>query len=336
MKNNKKILKPLTREFIFGDDRPFLSCHASTLVKLDNDDILVAWFGGTAEKNPDTAIWFSRKTDGEWSYPKVLVDKSGIAMWNPVLFKDQDERIILFYKVGEEVHTWHTEYITSYDLGETWSEPQELIRGDTGGRGPSKNKPIILHDGTWVAPGSIETEITWNSFVDISYDKGKTWIRSENVPIDCDEFKGQGIIQPTIWESEPNKIHMLLRSSYGSICRSDSSDGGKTWSQLYRTSLPNNNSGIDVVKLDDGTLALAYNPISENWGPRNILAIALSVDNGETWPYIHIIEENEGEYSYPSIIASGNTLHMVYTWKRERIVYLSCPVDHVKKNSVGS
>lgn len=50
MKRGCKITE--RKEYIFGDDRPFLSCHASTLVELDNGDTLAAWFGGTAEKNP--------------------------------------------------------------------------------------------------------------------------------------------------------------------------------------------------------------------------------------------------------------------------------------------
>src|SRR5699024_2043312 len=95
----------------------------------------------------------------------------------------------------------------------------------------------------------------WDAFVDISYDKGKTWVKSETVPIE--HYEGdKGIIQPTLWESEPSHVHMLLRSSRSSIYRSDSKDGGKTWSPAYATSLPNNNSGIDVVKLEDGTLVL--------------------------------------------------------------------------------
>ena len=52
----------------FGEDifkeAPFKSCHASTVVELTNGDLLSAWFGGTAEGNPDTGIWASRKSNG--------------------------------------------------------------------------------------------------------------------------------------------------------------------------------------------------------------------------------------------------------------------------------
>ncbi len=46
-------------EFVFGDDRPFAECHASTLVETANGRLLCAWFGGTREKDPDVGIWMA-------------------------------------------------------------------------------------------------------------------------------------------------------------------------------------------------------------------------------------------------------------------------------------
>jgi predicted neuraminidase len=326
MKRGCKITE--RKEYIFGDDRPFLSCHASTLVELDNGDTLAAWFGGTAEKKPDTAIWYARRKDGNWSFPQVLADEEGIAHWNPVLFKAPDGRIILYYKVGENDSLWHTKYRVSRDNGIRWSEPKELVPGDIGGRGPVKNKPIVLHNGVWLAPASNEIG-DWNAFTDISADDGYTWEKSPFVPINRQKFRGKGVIQPTLWESEPGKVHMLLRSTCGRICRSDSTDGGRTWGEVYETSLPNNNSGIDAVKLDDGTVALVYNPVSEDWGPRTPLVVSLSRDNGATWPVTCILEDEEGEYSYPSIVAKGKEISITYTWKRERIAYVRCTIEDI-------
>ena len=320
----------LLKEHIFEPEKFFPQCHASTLVVLDHkkDEVLASWFGGTHEKHPDVAIWLSRRKDGQWSHPVKVADAEGMPCWNPVLFKAGDDELHLFYKVGKNPRVWHTMVMTSNDGGYTWSQPRELVKGDTGGRGPVKNKPIVLWDGTWLAPASIETETRWDCFVDISKDGGKTWVRSQMVPIDHGKLKDKGIIQPTLWESEPGKVHMLTRSSEGFIYRSDSEDGGITWRVAYPTALPNNNSGIDLVKLENGVLVLAYNPVQGNWAKRTSIALSLSEDNGLTWRDEFILDHDEspgmaheGEFSYPAIVAAGNDVYITYTWRRKTIAF---------------
>jgi predicted neuraminidase len=311
----------VTREFLFAEDRPFASCHASTLLALPGGDVLAAWFGGTREKAPDVAIWGARRSAGRWSHPRKLADREGIAHWNPVLFANDRGSVFLVYKVGVDVTSWHSMVMRSDDGGESWSDPVPLVEGDIGGRGPVRNKPIRLRDGKLLAPASIETADRWDAFVDISTDQGLTWRKSAFVPIDHGRFEGKGVIQPTLWESEPGKVHMLLRSTAGRIYRSDSFDGGQTWCPAYATSLPNNNSGIDLVRLDSGVLALVCNPVGENWGKRTPLTLFASTDNGLTWGDELVLEDGPGEYSYPAIIAKGNRILISYTWKRERIAY---------------
>ena len=48
----------VTSEFIF-ERVPFPASHASTIVET-RDGLVAAWFGGTAERNPDVGIWVSR------------------------------------------------------------------------------------------------------------------------------------------------------------------------------------------------------------------------------------------------------------------------------------
>lgn len=317
-------LQEENKEYIFKDDRPFKSCHASTLIFLE-DQILVAWFGGTEEGAGDVDIWSSRRKEGRWSRPQKVADKTGIPHWNPVLFQDESKKIYLFYKIGPDISEWKTMIKTSTDNGYTWTEAEPLVKGDKGGRGPVKNKPIVLKDGTWLAPASLEKEEVWSAFVDISNDQGETWIKSEPVPLSNSNkehsFRGKGVIQPTLWESTSGKVHMLMRSTAGYIYRSDSTDGGKTWGVAYSTGLPNNNSGIDLTRLRDGTLVLAYNPVSKNWGPRTPLILSISKDNGSTWEESYILEDEQGEYSYPALISQKNKIYLTYTWNRKRIVF---------------
>ena len=134
------------------------------------------------------------------------------------------------------------------------------------------------------------------------------------------------------WEDRDGKVHMLCRSSSSRIIRSDSEDGGRTWCLAYDTGLPNNNSGIDLVKLKNGDLVLVYNP-RENLpgyykGPRTPLSVALSRDNGETFEIICTLEDQRGDYCYPSVICNDdNKIMITYTWKREKIVYVSFTLE---------
>lgn len=320
-------LKSLQKQFIFEEDRPFASCHASTVIALPGGDLLSAWFGGTREGAADVAIWCSHRIGGAWTPPVKVADEDGVVHWNPVLHRRGDGRIFLYYKVGHPIPRWYTRVIESADGGRTWSEPAEPVPGDVGGRGPVKNKLIVAADGAWLAPASLEGD-SWEAFVDISRDEGASWTASEPVPRYKRGYNGKGLIQPSLWESQPGRIHMLIRSTECAIYRSDSADGGRTWCQAYRTALPNNNSGLDLVKLRDGagTLALVYNPVAEK-GTRSPLSLAVSGDNGATWRDVAVLENEPGEYSYPAIIEDGKTLIVTYTWRRERIVCWTIEVE---------
>lgn len=313
----------VAKDFIFGDDRPFAQCHASTVLRTDDGQFLVAWFGGTHEKHDDVGIWLSKGAPGKWAPPVEIAKIREDAHWNPVLFKDPSGTITLFFKVGKEIDFWETWYKVSNDNGQTWSEAKELVAGDKGGRGPVRNKPIVVSDGSWLAPASNELEGVWNAFIDRTEDGGKTWMETDFLKLNRDSITGEGVIQPALWESAPGKVHMLLRSSAGIICRSDSDDYGKTWSPVYKTSLPNPNSGIDVTKLGDNTLVLIFNPDDKNWGSRSPISLAVSRDNGVTWdPMIELEKgDEEDEFSYPSVISFGDTVAVTYTWNRQRIAF---------------
>lgn len=314
------------KEFLFDDARPFKSCHASTLLELSSGDTLSAYFAGTREGATDVGIWSSRRAKGTWRPPVLVSAQAGTPHWNPVLLRNPDGRIRLFFKRGEIWFNWRTFIMESLDEGTTWSEPRPLVPGDDSPRGPVKNKPIVLGDGSLLAGSSIERKGGWNDvFVDRSLDGGSTWEKSELVPIDHGRVAGPGVIQPTLWESNPGSVHMLVRSTGGSICRSDSADGGRTWCQLYAISLPNNGSGIDLARLADGRIALAYNPISVNRGRRNPLVLSISKDNGTTWPETLTLEpegEEREEYSYPAVIPHAGGISLTYTWRRERIAFV--------------
>ncbi len=289
------------------------SCHAATVVSLSGRLPFVAWFGGTDEGDPDTAIFTAAWTADEWSSPRKLFKLTPEAHWNPVLFAPGDGSLRLFFQTGHSPYSWGSWMSSSADDGQSWTEPvrlglpQEPV-------GPIRTPPIRSSSGAWVAGCSWESASRWDAFASISRDSGRTWTAH---PVACShaDVAGRGLIQPAVWESMPGNLHMLLRSTAGRIYRSDSSDDGITWSAAYATDLPNNNSGIAVCRHGD-TLWLACNPVERGRSPLTLLT---SKDNGVTWTYVSDVETGEGEYSYPTLTAVPGAVWLAYTWKRQRI-----------------
>lgn len=330
------------REFLFTDDRPFAQCHASTVAQLPGGRFAAAWFGGTRENHPDTAIWFATRVQDRWSAPRRIMKVTETAHWNPVLFAvpgaDGRVSLHLWFKTGATIPAWKTWHAVSGDEGSSWGKAEPVQPEERLPLGPVKNKPILLSDGSWLAGLSDEpagaTPGTWNwlAYTARSLDGGATWRDVAPVPHTCAPIKGggSGIIQPAVWESAPGRVHMLLRSTCGFVCRSDSADYGRSWSEAEPTGFPNNNSGLDVARLPDGTLVMACNPVSKNWGARTPLSLFLSRDNGATWPDRLDLETEPGEYSYPAVIpAAGGGVAVTYTWKRERIAFWHGSVERI-------
>ncbi len=314
-------------------------CHGSTIIELSDKELLCCWFGGSFEGRDDTAVYACRKSALGWGDPYVIA-AGRTAHWNPVLFRRKNGELMLFFKKGMAIADWETMVLRSSDNGSTWSAPETLSEDGFCGGGPVRNKPIFASDDRIVAGGSAERGV-WTAFTSVSDDDGKSWRRSAPVAIEGitydgeptvanseiavskQSFYGRGVIQPTLWKDEEDCLHMLLRSSEGSIYRSDSSDNGFTWNVPYPIDLPNNNSAIDLVRYSaNGRLYLVCNPVAENWGQRSPLSIFCSRDNGYTWENFADAETGEGEYSYPAIIESSAGLLVTYTWNRKNIVCL--------------
>lgn len=327
---------------VFSFNRRAPSCHAATIVEVVPGEFLAAWFAGTHEGHPDVAVWLARYRDGVWGEPVVAADELEASHYNPVLFRDRAGALWLFYKVGLSVPTWTGVYRRSHDGGRTWSEPTVLPAGLIG---PAKNKPITLSNGDILCGTSHETWGSWACWAEVSTDGGRTW--TKHGPIEApgtgryeasletvvsavwDAASGQvvlprhfaGVIQPTLWEHAPGRVKMLMRSTQrvGCVCAATSDDYGRTWSTSEPVAVPNPNSGLDAVRLRDGRIALACNPLREGRTP---LSVLISHDNGTTWPRRIDLETAAGEYSYPAIIeAADGRLHVAATHRRERIMH---------------
>ena len=321
-------------EFIY-DEAPFKSCHASTIAETQSG-LYAAWFGGTHEKHKDVEIWISKKADHTWSAPvsiaNGIVGNKRYPCWNPVLYYSPDNRLYLFYKVGHSPSEWWGMLKYSDDDGETWSEEFRLPEGILG---PIKNKPVDIGGNQLLCPSSTEHE-GWKVQMEMYDPDENTW----EEPVFVDHTSTFNVIQPTIIHNPDGTVMILCRSKEGYVISSSSKDGGKTWTKLEATKLPNPNSGIDGVTIKSGKHILVYNhtgtPKGKWGGDRFPLNIAVSED-GRKWYAGLVLEDTKGEYSYPAVIQSSDGLiHILYTWNRLKIKHVVIdpallPEDDIEK-----
>lgn len=376
-----KLQDSLTSEFTKAELLPDsgIQSHASNLLMLDNGDVLCTWFSGTEEGKADITIFISCKKKGsdDWSKPVAMSDNPGRSDQNPVLFKAPNGDIWLLYTSQESTHqdTAIIQYRISKDNGKTWGKQTRLFPNQTG---LFIRQPITINnEGEWLLPlyhcvirndgkpwdGSYDY-----SAVEVSDDNGKTWKEYE-VP------GSEGCVQMCIVKL-PNKKGFVgfFRSRWAdNIYRSFSKDG-KNWEKPVKTELPNNNSSIQATLLKDNNLVIAFNASSKKdakvrrlslfsdktedkndvdesrgrvafWGaPRAPMTLALSEDDGKTWPYQRNIAEGSGyaltnnskdkknkEFSYPSVkqTLDGN-IDVTFTYFRQSIAFVETTEDWIK------
>ncbi len=318
--------------------KQYPSLHAASICE-HNEKLLVACYGGKREGSKDSVILGTtlKKKRGEWGDSRIWVNVKDRAPANPRLFVGPNSKEI-WLLVGINYGKWcsgdtYLFFKRSTNFGKTWTD-LELLTDRQGLLG--RSKPYKNGD-TWIIP--VEDEKEWKPVFLLSENNARSWKFVSPEKMDPENH----LIQPTLVEVASGNLLAYLRSQEGHIFETSSNNGGKSWSKPSPTSLPNNNSGIDMLKLKNGELLLAYNPTTgsknndklsdkwpkdmptefNKWGPRTPLRLSISQDKGVTWPLHQDIEKGQGEYSYPTLLQGRSSkVHLVYTYKRKAIKHI--------------
>ncbi len=328
--------------------------HAANLLALPDGDLLCFWFTGTEEGSSGVSIAMSLLAHGSarWTRPVILARNPGRSDQNPVPFRSPDGLLWLFYtsqEAGKGQTTAVVYKLTSSDQGHTWTAPAILFSQP----GTFIRQHLVVFHEKWLfptyhsaSPGIIKNAQNDVSIVRISDDDGKRWNA-------CEVPDSDGLVQMDIVPLSTGQLIAFFRSRYADwIYRSHSTDGCH-WSSPLPTQLPNNNASIQLVRLRDGHLVLAFNNIQASpkrtspcVAARNILSIALSTDGGNTWPWVRDVEAprqpslsdsgDDSEYSYPSVAQTPDgTIQMAFTFQRQTIKYLSFHEDWIKHGATA-
>jgi predicted neuraminidase len=313
--------KPIKIEMVCGREWPGRYKHAPSACELPNGDILLAYCCGSGEYADDPAIYATRwdHCTRKWERPRVIADEPHKADANPVLWRWPDRTLWLFYVVRNGA-TWSTATIhakQSRDDGKTWRNLELPFASQPM---MTRCRPIELANGDFLLPvyheAGNDTEFlpsdTCSFFLRYGTGDGK-WTATQTIRSRI------GNLQPAVAEVADGYVVAYCRRgggygdrSSGFVVRTESRDGGSTWSEGKDSNFPNPNSAVDFTRLRNGHLLLAYN---HSMNRRSPLTIAISTDQDRNYPFRrNIVSGGLFDFAYPCVLQTEDgKIHVFFS-----------------------
>lgn len=303
--------------------------HPASITELANGDLYVVFFSGKGEYRDDAAAVYGlrlRKGARRWTRPEAIARNPFHSLGNAVVWQAPDGLVWLFYvtRYGE---LWNSSRITakiSRDGAKTWSE-SFLLTFEAGTM--VRNLPIVLSNGDYLLPVYHEVgddpELTGpdcTSFF-LRFDpRQQTWTESNRVRSRLGNLQPA----PAVISGEHLVAFCRRGGDYegrpdGWMVRTESHDGGTTWSPGVDSTFPNPNAAVDFLRLQSGNHLLVYN---DSFSERTPLTVALSRDGAQTFPEKrNLLDRPNGDYAYPIAIQTRDgRIQVVYTDERKKVM----------------
>ncbi len=312
---------------VFGPEIPGKYKHPASITELQNGDLYLVYYGGSGEYSADSAVQGARLAKGssKWSMPKIITPRPKWPEGNAVVWQAPDGLVWLF-SVTRHGATWSTSRIVarvSADGAKSWQDPFQLT---TEAGTMVRSKPIVLPGGDYLLPIYHETGNDpervgpdTTSFFLRYHVKNKRWTESNRI------HSPRGNLQPAV--AAISRDHLICYCRCGGdykprtdrfLIRSESRDGGRTWSAGADSAFPNPNAAVDFLKLANGHLLLIYN---DSMNQRSPLTAAISMDSDKSYPYRRNLAEGPGDFAYPFAIQTNDgKIHVVYTSDKRSVI----------------
>ena len=348
-----------------------LQNHAPQLCWLADGQLACVWMAGGQEGTAGMHIVWSRLRPGArcWTQPRPLSGDPQRSEQNPLLFRLADGRLQLIHTAQlvrdpdaasvPEGSTFSMQWTARLRCRRqrsgrmAWAASRDLLAEPLFCRHPPQPGP----DGGWLLPvyRSLEAGGAFGHDHSLVLPLDAEGRPSDAlIPVPESTGRVHGSIVPS---ADGRQLLQFFRSRLADwIYRSVGSLDGRSWTPPEPIALPNNNSSIQALRLASGRLAMIFNrfqfePDPEGlpaWGearwPRTRwpLAIALSDDDGLSWPWIRDIDHGlgfcgeanwfcNGALAYPTLLEGlPGDLHIAYSWAgRAAIRYLCLREEQV-------
>ncbi len=310
--------------------------HAPGLTELPTGALLLCWYSGSSEANPDTRILCSRSTDrgATWSVPAVAVGAGERAagarevnksLGNVVLFADaRHDRLWMIHGV---IQRWDLPILGNLCL--SWRCGRVDVRMSADG-GHSWSAATRLDDQTGALP---RASVLWHpqlgGFLPLYLEAEQTsYVRQVEFgaarlrlgpPL---RIPTSGVIQPVLVFQRDGRVRAFLRDVAGIAVRTAvlNRQLGR-WSEAVTTNLPNPNSAVEAFTDDWGRFVVIHNPSTRK---RRTLRLASSEDGVHFTSGCDLVPEGqEGEVAYPTAVRrSDGTWFVAYSADAKTRVHL--------------
>lgn len=322
-------------QFISFVDANKTAVHAASATLRQDGKIFAAWFAGSREGASDVAIDSTviDPVTHAFSPTRPIASRLQTAkdVWryirklgNPLVHQLDNGRLMLVY-VSVSFGGWAASSLNirfSDDKGLSWSPASRIITSPFLNISTLvKGTPVEFADGNIGLPVYHEFLGKFGELLVIS-PRGQVLDKHRL-------SSGRQAIQPVIVPLSDATAIGLLRDSgeeQKRVALTRTSDHGQHWTPLVATELPNPNSAVTAIRAANRGILMVFNNHEEE---RNILSLAISKDDGESWRVIHDFENQPPQagkkikYSYPYLIrGDNNDYHLFYTWRKSRIKYV--------------
>ncbi|MEY1661322.1 exo-alpha-sialidase [Isoalcanivorax beigongshangi] len=285
----------------FASDGDTLQTHASSLVELPDGRLRGFWFAGSREGAADVSIHSAvfDPNSGEWGPEHVLLTREQVSqglgrhvrkLGNVVPTVDADGRLRL-YMVVVSFGGWGASRLAVAESdgdGSQWRISDGLVTSPFLNLSTLvKAPPIRYADGTIGLP--VYHEFIGKYGEVLRLDEYNRILSRSRIG------KLRESLQPLVLVDSPQQAVSFLRNARNSrpgiLWRSDTDDGGESWTPLFDGQLPNPGSAVGGVSLGDGHWLLVVN---NNAVERDDLYIMETRDRGQSWSSLQAVHDDAG------------------------------------------
>jgi sulfatase modifying factor 1 len=301
-KNRPDANKPYFTDYAVGKKNPSLPPntfgpifsqhnHFSACCVCPNGDVLAAWYSCVGESDRQLAQAASRL-------------RAGSDTWEPASFffgvPDVNTHAPVLLRAGQRIYHFCTQSLQGWDYasnvvrwsddsGATWSQPRIMLPRTAADRLSQPCSAFVAADGALVL--ACDGDNHKDERLIVSSDKGETWKVAQG---DMLKTAGKYAIHPAIVPRADGVILSFLRGP-DPMPMLLSKDRGETW-EKNDSPFPGISVGqkAAALRLASGAILLLTNDKTKRLGGSPILA--LSLDDGQTWPHVRKVEAAIGGY----------------------------------------